>query len=127
MLEGLLEPAAAVADGGLVEGLRLLSGGLVIKVECAGAAVQIRLRGTAKFPEHGGICIEHPFGLSMPRSVRRILDLWGAAGGPAPMATGGVGGRSKRDGPAVDGSGPTQGGQEAARDRRGHPRIAQDE
>ncbi len=78
MPEGLPEPgaqplAATVADGGLVT-----------KVECAGAAVQIRLRGTAKFPEHGGICIEHPFGLSMPRSVRRILDLWGAAGGPAP-------------------------------------------
>ncbi len=89
MLEGLLEPgaqplAATVADGGSVEGLRLLGGGLVVKVESADAVVQIRLRSAAKFPEDGGIFIKHPFGLSMPQSVRRILDFWSVAGRPAP-------------------------------------------
>ncbi len=89
MLEGLLEPdavplAAMVGEEGSVEGLRLLGGDLVLKVEYAGAAVQIRMRGIARFPEDGGIHIKYPFGLGLQQSVRRILDFWGLAGHPAP-------------------------------------------
>ena len=89
MLEGMLEPgaeplAATVGDGGSVEGLRLLGGDLVLKVEHAGAVVEIRLRGAARFPEDGGIFIKHPFGLRIPQSVRRIFDFWSVAGRPAP-------------------------------------------
>ena len=89
MPEGLLEPgapplAALVGDGGSVEGLRLLGGGLVLKIEYGGAAVQILLSGVGRFPEDGGILIKHPFGLHMPQSVRRLLDFWRVAGRPAP-------------------------------------------
>ena len=89
MLEGLLEPgaeplAATVGDEGTVEGLRLLGGDLVVKVEYAGTAVQVRLRDAPRFPDDGGIFIKHPFGLSLPQSVRRILDFWSVAGRPAP-------------------------------------------
>ena len=89
MVEGLLEPGAkllatTVADGGSVEGLRLLCGDLVLKIEHGGAAVQIRLRGAARFPEDGGIFIKHPFGLHMPQPVRRMIDFWSVAGRPAP-------------------------------------------
>ena len=89
MLEGLLEPGAEslaemVGDEGSVEGLRLLGGDLVLKVEYAGATVQVRLRDAPRFPDDGGIFIKHPFGLSLPQSVRRILDFWSVAGRPAP-------------------------------------------
>ena len=89
MLEGLLEPGAKplakmVGDADSVEGLRLLGGELVLKVEYAGAVVQIRLRGAARFPEEGGIFIKHPFGLRIPQSMRRILDFWSVAGRLAP-------------------------------------------
>ena len=79
MPEGALEPGAAplaglVGDRGSVEGLRLLGGDLVVKIEYGGAAVQIRLRNAARFPDGGGLSIVHPFGLGMPLSVRRLLD-----------------------------------------------------
>ena len=89
MPEGVLEPGAAplaglVGDRGAVEGLRLLDGDLVLKIEYGGAAVQIRLGNVARFPDGGGISIRHPFGLKMPLSVRRLLDFWGVAGRPGP-------------------------------------------
>ncbi len=89
MLEGLLEPgaeplAAMVGDEGSIEGLRLLGGDLVLKVEHDGAAVQIRMRDVARFPEDGGIFIKYPFGLGLQQSVRRILDFWSVAARPAP-------------------------------------------
>lgn len=89
MPEGLLEPgarplAALVGDGGSVEGLRLVGGDLVVKIEYGGTAVQIRLGNVGRFPDDGGIFIRHPFGLRMPQSVRRLLDFWSVAGRPAP-------------------------------------------
>ena len=89
MPEGLVEPGAAplaalVGDNGSVEGLRLLDGGLVLKIEYGGAAVQIDLSGVGRFPEDGGIAIKHTFGLKVPLSVRRLLDFWNVAGRPAP-------------------------------------------
>lgn len=89
MPEGVLAPDARplvelAGDGGSVEGLRLLGGDLVLKIEYGGAAVQIRLAKVGRFPGDGGIAVRHPFGLRMPLSVRRLLDFWSAAGRPAP-------------------------------------------
>ena len=90
MVEAVLEPEAeplvslAAAGGGSVEGLRLADGGLVLKVEYAGAVVQVRLRGSGPFPEDGGIEIRHGFERRIPKTVRRMLDFWSVAGLPAP-------------------------------------------
>ena len=89
MPEGVLEPGAEslvgmVGDRGSVEGLRLLGGDLVLKIEYGGAAVQVRLGNVDRFPDDGGISIKHGFGLRMPLSVRRLLDFWNVAGLPAP-------------------------------------------
>ena len=80
------EPLAAMvaADGGSVEGLRLLDGSLVLKVEHEDRAVQILLRHAGPFPEDGGIETCHTFGLRMPHSMRRLLDFWQVAGRPPP-------------------------------------------
>ena len=61
-----------------------MGGGLVLKIECGGAVVQIRIRSPAGFSEDGGIEIRHSFGLQMPQTVRRMLDFWSVAGLPAP-------------------------------------------
>ena len=51
--------------GVAVEGLRLAGGDLVLKIEWAGAVVQIQIRGSAPFPEDGGIDIRHRFALRL--------------------------------------------------------------
>ena len=90
MVQAVLDPEAeplpslVAAAGGSVEGLRLTGGGLVLKIEYADAAVQVRLRDPGRFPEGGGIEIRHRFGLRMPQTVRRLLDFWNVAGLPAP-------------------------------------------
>ena len=89
MPEGVLEPGAVplvemVGDRGSVEGLRLLDGDLVLKIEYGGASVQVRLGNVARFPDDGGISIRHAFGLRIPLSVRRLLDFWSVAGLPVP-------------------------------------------
>ena len=89
MPEGRLEPGAQpllslVGDAGSVEGLRLQGGDLVLKIEYAGAAVQVGLGNVTRFPGDGGISIKHPFGLRVPLSVQRLLDFWSVAGRPAP-------------------------------------------
>ena len=102
MVKAVLEPDAeplvplVAADGGAVEGLRLAEGGLVLKIECAGAVVQIRVRGSAPFPGDGGIEVRHRFGLRMPQTVGRMLDFWSVAGLPAPRMGRG-GGRYRPD------------------------------
>lgn len=99
MVEAVLEPDAeplvplVAAGGGVIEGLRLLGGGLVLKIEYAGAVVQIGVRGAAPFPVDGGIEIRHRFGLRIPLSVRRMLDFWDVAGLPAPRIGRGRGAR----------------------------------
>ncbi|MCY4608639.1 MAG: hypothetical protein OXD40_08590 [bacterium] len=67
-----------------MEGLRLLDGGLVLKIEYGGAAVRNLLSGVGRFPQDGGIAIKHAFGLRVPLSVQRLLDIWTVAGRPAP-------------------------------------------
>ena len=98
MVEGVIEPEAPAlvpylaAEGGAAEGLRLTDGRLVIKIEYAGAMVQVRIRGPCPFPEDGGIKIQHEFGLKMPHTMGRMLDFWNAAGLPAPRSGRGRGG-----------------------------------
>ena len=77
MPEGVLEAGATplvvlVGDDGSVEGLRLLNGDLVLKIEFAGAALQVRLGNVGRFPDNGRISVKHPFGLRVPLSVRRL-------------------------------------------------------
>ena len=72
------------ADGGSVEGLRLLTGDLVVKVERGGAAVQVLLWGVERFPGDAGLFVRIPFGLRMPQSMRRLHDFWNVAGHAAP-------------------------------------------
>ena len=89
MTRGLLdrdgEPLTAMAaDGVSVEGLRLLCGDLVVKVEYRCAVVQVAVRGVDRFPEDGAIRVEHSFGLRKPQSARRIVDFWSIAGRPVP-------------------------------------------
>ncbi len=96
-----------IGDRGTVEGLRLLDGDLMLKIEFGGAAVQVRLKNVARFPDDGGISIKHGFGLRIPLSVRRLLDFWSVAGLPAPRNGQGLG-RGSRDRQAGDGAGGTQ-------------------
>lgn len=98
-VEATIEPGApplvplVSAGGGSVEGLRLLDGRLVLRIECGSAAIQLLLWGTAPFPKDGGIEIRHRFGLRMPHSVRRMLEFWDVAGLPAPRNGRGRGAR----------------------------------
>ena len=100
MPEAVLDPAARplvslAGEDGSVEGLRLLRGDMVLKVECGSASVQVRLRETDRFPADGGISVMHPFGLRMPHSMRRMLDFWSVTGRTAPRN-----GRARRNGSA---------------------------
>lgn len=76
--------AVVVGDGGSVEGLRLLCGDLVVRIEFRGAAVQVRLRDAGPFPDDGGISVKHAFGLRMPHAMRVMSDFWNAAGRTCP-------------------------------------------
>ena len=85
MPEGFIDPeapplAAVAGDGGRVEGLRLLCGDLVLRIECRGAAVQVRLRDAPRFPDGGGISVKYAFGLRMPHAMRVMVDFWNATG-----------------------------------------------
>ena len=90
MAEAVVAPEAeplaelVAAGGGAVEGLRLLDGRLVLKIEHDGRAAQILLRDAGPFPPGAGIELRHPFGLRMPHSMRRLLDFWQVAGRPPP-------------------------------------------
>ncbi|MCY4429984.1 MAG: hypothetical protein OXC11_06260 [Rhodospirillales bacterium] len=94
MTEAVVAPdaeplAAMVADGGgSIEGLRLLDGRLVLKIEHEGRAVQLLLRDTAPFPEGAGIELRHAFGLRMPHSMRRLVDFWQVTGRAPPPPCG---------------------------------------
>ena len=90
MVEAVVAPGAeplaelVAAGGGAVEGLRLLDGGLVLKIEHDGRAVQVLLRDAGPFPPGAGIELRHPFGLRLPQGMRRLLDFWQVAGRPPP-------------------------------------------
>ncbi len=86
-------PAELVGEGAAIEGLRLLCGDLVVRIEWRGAAVQIRILDAARFPDDCGIAVMHGFGLRMPHPMRRMVDFWNAAERPSPRK-----GRERRAG-----------------------------
>ncbi len=98
MPAGFLDPeapplAVAAGAGSRLEGLRLLGGDLVVRIERRGAAVQVRVRDAAPFPDDGGIAVKHFGLLEMPHSMRVMVDFWNAAGRTGPWK-----GRARRAG-----------------------------
>ncbi len=94
MTEAMIAPGVAplatvvAAGGGSIEGRRLLDGGLVLKIEHRGRAVQILLRDAGPFPEGVGIELRHPFGLRMPHTMRRLPKFWQVTGRSSPRPGG---------------------------------------
>lgn len=93
-LEGALRrgarPLAEMAStpGAGVEGLRLLDGGLLLKIARGGRVVRLLLGGVERFPADAGVAVVHDFGLRMPHTAERLYDFWAAAGEPAPPPPG---------------------------------------
>ena len=86
-------PLAAIPDeGGTVDGLRLLSGDLVVRLGYEGSYVQVRVRDAPRFPDDGGLSVMHDYGLRMPRTMRRMNDFWSSAGLSGPRS-----GRDRRE------------------------------
>ena len=89
MPAGFLDPeapplAVAAGAGSRVEGLRLLGGDLVVRIENLGAAVQVLVRDAGPFPDGGGIAVKHFGLLEIPHSMRVMVDFWNAAGRTGP-------------------------------------------
>ena len=78
-----LVPLLAAA-GARIDGLRLLDGTLIVKIEQDGRAVQVRVTNEGPLLAAGGIRLYHDYGLELPMEIARLTDLWGVSGGPAP-------------------------------------------
>ena len=82
--------------GATLEGLRLMDGSLVLKVENDGAAVQVLVTGDGPLMEGGGVRVFHDWGLRLPVEIDRLADLWGVSGGGVPRdGDGGRGAKTK--------------------------------
>ena len=87
---GLAEMARA--SGAALSGLRLADGALILKVERAGRARQLRFADGDGFDPHGGSFVPSlSFGPDWPRLNGRACELWRLVGGPAPLAGRGTG------------------------------------
>ncbi len=91
------------AAGAHVEGLRLDDGALVLKVEAAGMAVQVRIADPAPLLAGGGVRLFHDWGLALPVAIARLGDLWSVSGGDPSPGWGrsprqGIGGRAHGNG-----------------------------
>lgn len=74
-----------LADAGArIEGLRLLDGTLIVKIEQPGRAVQVRVTNDGPLLAGGGLRLYHDFGLELPLEIDRLTELWSVSGGPAP-------------------------------------------
>ncbi|MCY3981095.1 MAG: hypothetical protein OXF51_04860 [Alphaproteobacteria bacterium] len=109
MLEGegsaTAQPLAPMleAAGARIEGLRLDGGALVLKVEAAGMARQVRIAEPAPLLEGGGVRLFHDWGLALPVAIARLGDLWSVYGGDPSAGAGpsprhGIGGRAHGNG-----------------------------
>ena len=79
----LLPYLAAV--GARIDGLRLLDGSLIVKIERDGRAVQVRVTKDGSLLAGGGfrICRDcEPE--QLPLEIARLTELWSVSGGPAP-------------------------------------------
>ena len=70
--------------GARLDGLRLRDGGLVLKAEKGGTAVQLRIDGDGPLKAGGGVRLYHDWGLCLPVEIARMTDLWSVSGGPDP-------------------------------------------
>ena len=87
---GLAEMARKT--GAALSGLRLADGALILKVERAGRAMQLRIADGERFAAHGGSFVPSPsFGPDWPRLNGHARELWRMVGGPAPPAGRGTG------------------------------------
>ncbi len=77
-----------------LEGLRLADGALILKVEKAGLAVQVRVTAPGPLLAGGGVCVWHDWGLRLPVNIARLTDLWSVSGGRLPSLRLPEGGRS---------------------------------
>ena len=87
MLKGEVSPEATpladmvAASGTRLDGLRLKDGGLVLKIERGGRAVQLRIDGCQAFKYGDGIVLKQDFGLELPFLIAQLQDLWNVTGG----------------------------------------------
>ena len=65
-------------------GLRLRSGGLIVKIERGGRAVQIRVANDAPLLAGGGIRLRPEIGHELPVALARAADLLDVLGPPPP-------------------------------------------
>ena len=70
--------------GARVDGLRLLDGSLIVKIERDGRAVQVRVTKDGPLLAGGGFRTCRDFGADMPQDIARLTALWSVSGGPAP-------------------------------------------
>ena len=90
MLAGEGSPRASplvpflAAAGARLDGLMLLDGTLLLKIEQDGRAVQVRVTEEGPLLAGGGLRLYHDYGLELPVDITRLEDLWSVSGGPAP-------------------------------------------
>ena len=78
---------ALLADAGArIAGLRLRDGGLVLKVENHGVAVQVRVADAGLLLDGGGVRLVHDWGRGLPVDIACLTDLWAVSGGPVPRS-----------------------------------------
>ena len=70
--------------GARVDGLRLLDGSLIVKIERDGRAEQVRVTGDGALLAGGGFRLCHDYGAGVPLAIARLTALWSVSGGPAP-------------------------------------------
>ena len=99
MLDGELVQGARpllpllASSGARIEGLRLGSGGLVLKVQRGDKAAQVRIGAGGPFPADAGLVVRLDYALPLPVLIERVRDLWNVTHGPVPRR-GGSGGRT---------------------------------
>ena len=72
------------AAGARLDGLRLVDGTLLLKIEQDGRAVQVRVTEEGALLAGGGLRLYHDYGLELPMDIVRMQDLWSVSGGPVP-------------------------------------------
>ena len=75
--------------GMVVEGLRLLDGSLVLKLELGSGAVQFRLAGSAGFDPDDGVVLKHDLREAPRGFVRRLEEACALVAGNVPCRGGG--------------------------------------
>ena len=90
MLDGELVQGARpllpllASSGARIEGLRLGSGGLVLKVQRGDKAAQVRIGAGGPFPADAGLVVRLDYAHPLPVLIERVRDLWNVTHGPVP-------------------------------------------